>query len=186
MPLRALEFFCGIGGFATAVAARELQVVGALDQSPAALAVYRRNFPAHPAREINLEHLQAADLAAFGADFWWLSPPCQPYCARGVFRDLDDPRAASLHRLLELFAQLPEARLPQLALENVAGFARSQARDRLVRLLAERGYTLRERLLCPTDLGVPMRRPRYYLTAARTAFSLAIPPAPGRRLLADY
>ena len=36
---------------------------------------------------------RAEELAAFGADLWWLSPPCQPYSVRGRGRDLDDPRA---------------------------------------------------------------------------------------------
>jgi len=39
--LKALELFCGIGGFAAAVAGTGTRVVGALDQSPLALEVYR-------------------------------------------------------------------------------------------------------------------------------------------------
>jgi site-specific DNA-cytosine methylase len=37
----------------------------------------------------------------------------------------------------------------------------------LAELLVLLGYHLHERLLCPTELGVPNRRPRYYLVAAR-------------------
>src|SRR5690606_24174110 len=69
---------------------------------------------------------------------------------------------------------------------NVAGFARSQARRHLLRLLAERGYETRERLLCPTELGVPMRRPRYYLTASRLPLPLSPPFPVCRRSLIDY
>ena len=38
----------------------------------------------------------------------------------------------------------------------------------LVALLNAHGYAISERLLCPTELGVPSRRPRYYLVASRT------------------
>ena len=166
--VRALELFCGIGGFAAAVSGWNVQVVGALDQSVEALAVYCRNFPAHPAQQLDLERVNAWQLTAAGADLWWLSPPCQPYCERGARRDLSDNRARSLVRILEILARIPDDRLPcHLALENVAGFVGSQAHEWLTGLLAGRGYNLLERQLCPTDLGVPSRRPRYYLVASR-------------------
>jgi len=171
-PLRTLELFCGIGGFAAAANGSNLRIVGALDQSAVALAVYRLNFPGHPARQTDLERISAAELSDFDADLWWLSPPCQPYSLRGRQQDLADPRAQSLARILKVFADIPTDRLPcHLALENVAGFASSQARERLVKLLDERDYRIRERLLCPTELGVPSRRPRYYLVASRAELS---------------
>lgn len=166
--LAVLELFCGIGGFAASVVETNIRVVGALDQSPAALAVYRLNFPRHNARQTDLEKVTAADLAGFGADLWWLSPPCQPYSVRGNRKDLADPRAQSLVRILSVFPEIPENQLPTcLALENVAGFARSQARERLIEQLLARKYEVREQLLCPTELGIPSRRPRYYLVASR-------------------
>lgn len=115
-------------------------------------------------------------------------PPCQPYCVRGARRDLDDPRARSLLRLMDILAAISDNLLPlHLALENVEGFARSQARGRLLPLLKSRGYRVHERLLCPTELGVPSRRPRFYLTASRFPFK---PPVAtdiqGLRPLADY
>lgn len=174
MPVRltALELFCGIGGFAAAVAGTNVQVAAALDQSQVALGVYRLNFPGHDARQADLERIGAAELAGFDADLWWLSPPCQPYSVRGRRRDLADPRARSLVRILALLPEVPSARLPlHLALENVPGFASSQARELLVALLAQRGYQVRERMLCPTELGVPSRRPRYYLVASRTGLA---------------
>jgi len=172
----ALELFCGIGGFAAAVAGTNIRVVGALDQSPVALDVYRLNFPGHDARQADLEKIDARELADFNADLWWLSPPCQPYSVRGRKKDLDDPRARSLARILAVFPQIPAEQLPKnLALENVPGFSDSQARDLLVKLLNERHYHIREMQLCPTELGIPSRRPRYYLTASRME---AAPPEP--------
>jgi site-specific DNA-cytosine methylase len=166
--IRALELFCGIGGFAAAAAGTNIRVVCAVDQSPSALAVYGLNFPGHRAVEANLEDVTTGALASPMADFWWISPPCQPYTVRGPGRDIDDPRARSLLTLLDAFARMPEEEIPShVALENVEGFARSEMRRRLVALLSDRGFQHRECILCPTDLGIPMRRPRYYLMASR-------------------
>lgn len=185
--LNALELFCGIGGFAAAAAEFNIRLVGALDQSPAALAVYRLNFPGHASRQVDLEKITAAELTGFDADLWWLSPPCQPYSVRGRQRDLADPRAQSLARILSVFPAIPRERLPQhLALENVAGFACSQARQQLVELLSARQYEIRERLLCPTELGVPSRRPRYYLVASRKGLAPARPVVCRPRPLAGF
>jgi len=112
---------------------------------------------------VTIEELQSAE-----ADFWWLSPPCQPYTVRGAGRDAADPRALSFRRILDLLARMKENDLPaHIALENVEGFARSEMRERLVNLLSGRGYAIQECMLCPTELGVPMRRPRYYCMASR-------------------
>lgn len=168
MTIRALELYCGIGGFTAAAAGTNLRVTGALDQSPSALSVYRNNFPGEAVRQVNLETVTSRELEPFGAAFWWMSPPCQPYTVRGVRRDLNDARAISFIRLMGIVEAMPEGTLPShLALENVAGFVESEARRRLVEILDGRGYGFQETFLCPMDLGVPMRRPRYYLAASR-------------------
>ncbi|NPV03988.1 MAG: DNA methyltransferase [Syntrophaceae bacterium] len=166
--MRALELFCGIGGFAAAAAGTNLRIACAIDQSPAALEVYRLNFPGHDAWQLNLENVTLEELQSAEADFWWLSPPCQPYTVRGAGRDAADPRALSFRRILDVMARMGDDGMPRhLALENVEGFARSEMRARLVSLLSARGYSIQECMLCPTELGVPMRRPRYYCMASR-------------------
>jgi site-specific DNA-cytosine methylase len=157
-----LELFCGLGGVAAAlgVAAR---VVEAVDLDRVALGVYAHNF-GHPVRVGTLESVTAGELAACGAELWTTSPPCQPYTRRGKGRDLDDPRAASLANLI---ARLPEARPRWLFLENVPGFAGSRAHRELRRVLDAAGYSAAELLLCPSELGWPNRRRRFYLVATR-------------------
>ena len=168
MIMRALELYCGIGGFAAAVSGTNVRVAAALDQSPSVLSAYRLNFPGHGARQANLENITIRELESFGADFWWMSPPCQPYTVRGARRDLEDPRALSFIRLLKILEQMPEEALPScIALENVAGFGESEARKRLTETLTGKGFHVQETFLCPTSLGIPMRRPRYYLAASR-------------------
>jgi len=162
--LKALELFAGIGGF-SAAAGHTVNVVAALDASAHVLSVYAHNF-SHPIMQTNLEGRGPEALDRYEADLWWMSPPCQPYTVRGKGRDLDDPRARSFLWVLEA---LPSALPRYLALENVAGFADSRARDALLRTLKESGYLFQERILCPTELGIPNLRPRYYLAASREA-----------------
>lgn len=175
-PLRALELYCGIGGFAAAVAepdgtaaAAAVEIVGALDVNRTALAVYRENVPPEHRERIavkNLEFLSARELGAFGADLWWLSPPCQPFTRRGLGRDADDRRSRSLLALLDHLEASTALRPRYLAIENVPGFAGSRCHARLLEVLDGGGYRWRELILCPTELGVPNRRQRWYLAAS--------------------
>lgn len=164
-----LELYCGIGGCAAALPPTA-RVAAALDINTRALTAYRHNFPHHPAQARTLDNLPTAELAALGADLWWLSPPCQPFTHRGLRRDADDPRARSL---LAMIDQIAAVRPHAIALENVPGFEGSRCHSRLRETLDRAGYHVRETLLCPTDLGVPNRRRRFYLAAR-----LDTPPAP--------
>jgi len=156
-----LELYCGIGGCAAALPTTA-RIAAALDINTQALAAYRRNYPHHPTQARTLDGLRASDLAAFGADLWWLSPPCQPFTRRGLRRDAADPRAQSL---LELSGHIATVRPRAIALENVPGFQGSQCHATLRETLDRAGYHVREIHLCPTELGVPNRRRRFYLAA---------------------
>ncbi|MCX7982320.1 MAG: DNA cytosine methyltransferase [Syntrophales bacterium] len=186
--LRTIEFFSGIGGFAAAVSGTNLKIVTAFDQSPQARATYRLNFPRHPISARNLEHITKEEICELKSDFWWLSPPCQPYTVRGNRKDADDPRAASLKKLTVVLKELREDELPTyVALENVEGFVSSRMREWLIDILESRGFESREFFLCPTRFGVPMRRPRYYLLASRKGLrDITWPEGSFFRPLKDY
>jgi site-specific DNA-cytosine methylase len=98
------------------------------------------------------------------ADLWWLSPPCQPFTRRGLRRDLADHRTQGLMSVMRCVAEFQPR---YVALENVPGFQQSQAHARWIETLEHGGYEVRQQILCPTSLGVPNRRPRFYLVAAR-------------------
>lgn len=164
--LRVLELFCGIGGCAAALGERA-QVVAAVDQNRQALRVYSENFP-HPVYPLAVESIPERTWRAWEADLWWLSPPCRPFTTRGRQRDLDDARSRGLVAVLERIAAV---RPRYVALENVPGFVGSRAHARLRGLLSDAGYTALEAELCPTELGVPGRRRRYYLVAGRDRLS---------------
>jgi DNA (cytosine-5)-methyltransferase 1 len=165
-----VELFCGIGG-ARVAASGMYQPTHAFDQNDSALSVYRLNAQDHEAKvsSKNIEQLAHSDFRALppasAGALWWLSPPCQPYTVQGVRKDLDDPRAKSFRHLLENLSVNPPH---DIALENVVGFKFSRARLLLLKTLREQGYQYDERVICPTELGFPSRRPRYYLAASRS------------------
>jgi site-specific DNA-cytosine methylase len=171
-PLRVLELYCGIGG-CTAALGEAATVAAAIDINRAALSVYSHNWP-HPTLTATIESLPAASLDEWSADLWWMSPPCQPFTRRGLGRDDEDPRTQSL---LELIRRLESSPPTYLALENVPGFADSRTHDLLRKTLDRLDYQIQEVTLCPTALGIPNRRRRFYLVAGQRPLK-AIPPPP--------
>ena len=184
MTVRCLELFCGLGGCAAALDGRA-EVVAAVDISELAVSVYRHNFPEHPVEIRAIGALTPERFRAWNADLWWMSPPCQPFTQRGAQRDLDDPRAVAFRALLE---RLVEVRPRYLAFENVPGFEGSRGHAMLREALAHGGYgAVEERLVCPSELGVPNRRRRFYLVASRGELAaVRWPGAIEHRRLADY
>lgn len=183
--LCAIEFFSGIGGF-SAAAGRRVRVIAAFDQGAEANAVYRWNHGLVPCPR-NLDSLSPD--AVPPADLWWMSPPCTPYSRRGRQRDLDDPRSASLVHLVTCC--LPACLPTWFLLENVEGFMGSRAHELVLRVLGELGYQTEQAVLCPTQFGIPMKRPRLFLAASRDApvADLAIPqrsPSPPLRAIRDF
>ena len=176
---RVLELYCGIGGCAAALGEAADPSVGArpvaaIDVNRVALAVYRHNF-CHPVVAAQVESVPVERLRRWNADLWWMSPPCQPFTRRGLERDLDDPRAATL---LAALKRVAEVRPAYLGFENVPGFEGSRGRDRLLATLDRAGYqNVLEHTLCPTDFGVPNKRRRYYLVASRGSLAPLPPPA---------
>ena len=158
---RAIEFFAGVGGFATAWP--EVDVAAAIDIHQGAAEVYKAN-STHPFWIREIESISVADLLGLHANLWWMSPPCQPYTLRGLRRDVDDPRAQSLLRLIDLIGVCkPEF----VVVENVRGFANSTAHALLTQQLEIHGYRWQSIELCPTQMNWPNKRPRFYLMASR-------------------
>ncbi|MCG8462787.1 MAG: DNA cytosine methyltransferase [Holophagales bacterium] len=141
--------------------------VRGVDINTIALEVYRHNF-GHPAAAKLVESLTPEELEA---ELWWASPPCQPFTRRGLRRGLEDPRGQTFAALLE---RLEELRPPYFAFENVVGFEGTEAQDALLGSLERAGYPrIRQWRRCPSELGWPVRRPRFYLIASRSERGLA-------------
>ncbi|MCA9215307.1 MAG: DNA cytosine methyltransferase [Planctomycetales bacterium] len=171
--MRILELFSGIGGAAAAAKLSNVgEVVASVDINERAATVLRANC-SHPVFVREMESLDDKWFEDWHADIWWASPPCQPFTRRGNMRDFNDARAKPFLNLIDRIDRLGP---PRIALENVPGFERSQTASRLRQTLANAGYKYQEHLLCPTQIGIPNRRRRYYLVAATGGLECA--PAP--------
>lgn len=171
--LRVIELFAGIGGMAAAWP--EAKVLAAIDINRLAQRVYHQNFP-HRYCVQEIESLSMETLHGYSADCWWMSPPCQPFTRRGRLRDLADPRCRGFTHIVEA---LRHCRPAMLGLENVVGFENSHAHRLLLEQLENLGYYTRSRELCPSQLGWPNRRPRFYLLAS-------LQPLPDWRVLPQW
>ncbi len=158
---RAAELFAGIGGFSAAWP--EVDVTLAMDINQNAAEVYRRNFQ-HTLCVREIESISFEELVNLDVNLWWLSPPCQPYTRRGNSRGHLDPRAKSLIHLIE---SIPICQPQAIALENVVGFEQSKVYVWLRSALDQLAYHVLERHLCPSEMGWPNRRPRFYLLACQ-------------------
>lgn len=159
----ALELFSGIGAFACAARGR-FRILQAFDQDEEANKVYLANHRAKPC-STNLCSVSTDHLSVPLRPGWFLSPPCQPYSKKGRGRDVDDPRAQALLHLADL---VQSARPEFVLLENVPPFASSRACSILTAALEAAGLLVRGVTLCPTELGIPNRRSRFYLLATRS------------------
>ncbi len=169
--MKVLELFSGIGAAAVALAERA-DIACAIDINQSAMAVYRSNFNS-PTLVQEISSLTDQRLAEFGADLWWMSPPCQPFTRRGLQKDLDDSRSRPLLRLLSAIERVRPSRL---VLENVIGFEGSQACAQLIRTLERTGYDYATCELCSTQFGLPNLRPRFFLVASLESQPTLTPP----------
>ena len=155
--MRILELFSGIGAVAHAAADRH-DIVCAIDISELAMQVYQANFSSQTLIQ-EITSLTDQQLAEFDAQLWWMSPPCQPFTRRGLQRDLNDPRAKPLLRLIEA---IESVRPSHIAMENVIGFERSETFQLLVKVLQRNNYQFSHCKLCSTQFGLPNLRPRFH------------------------
>ncbi|KAI9342039.1 S-adenosyl-L-methionine-dependent methyltransferase [Obelidium mucronatum] len=148
-PIRALEFFCGIGGlhYGLQYSQKDLD-----DQGRNPIKVVAAFDINHSPLQTAIEKLTAKNLDKYKANTWLLSPPY-----------------ARSKGLLHLIKLLPTLGHPPdfILLENVLNFEVSRSRDLLVSMLSKMGYEFEEWLLSPLQFGIPNDRKRYYLTAKR-------------------
>jgi len=189
-----VELFSGIGGMRLALedanvlwngkdndggAAAAVHFI-AVDNNCNANAVYRANFcscsssSSSEVLEGNIESIDVERLLYSSCEILTMSPPCQPYTRKGKKEREKDARSTALARIIDAFedAGEEEALPKRIFLENVVGFELGTERERFISSLEKHRYHVKEYVgLSPeTMLGVPVKRPRYYLLARREKF----------------
>jgi len=166
--IRAVDLFCGAGGFTHGLFDAGIDVALGVDIEPTVRHAYESNN--RPARFMLADVSEIAGdaiRAAWGGARVTLpagSPPCQEFSRANSRRDPESPRAS----LAAQFARLVEESRPDyVAAENVPGAANSTAYATLIAVLERLGYQVTLSTHDAADYGVPQRRIRLLLLAAR-------------------
>ncbi|KAJ3166480.1 C-5 cytosine-specific DNA methylase [Geranomyces variabilis] len=163
-PIRALEFFSGIGAmhYGLQWSGAPGEVVCSFDISPIPNACYAYNFGSQSV-QVAIESLSTKRLASYNANGTWNG---QPSIRPSQEKDDQDPRCKGILCLISKLAELP---VPPtyIFFENVKNFEDSRTRDTLVVQLKTLGYDFVEWFLTPLQMGIPNDRGRYFLTARK-------------------
>ena len=166
--MKALDFFCGVGGMTRGLLDAGIEVVAGYDNDEHCEPTYRRNnkgvaFHLADVRDLTAQGLQ---MAKGGVWLFAACAPCQPFSAQrkagGLVRD------ATL--LAELGRLVRSAHPAYVLMENVPGMARVPGFStfrRFLKTLADSGYRYVYRVLDAKHYGVPQSRRRLVLLASR-------------------
>lgn len=162
--MRAVELFCGTGGFSRGAHAANFDVVLAYDNEPNLTYSYAKNFPGTELVLKDVSDLTGEELVADAGgpvDLIFGGPPCQGFSMIGK-RDSADPRRS----LLTKFFQIVQAAKPlAFVMENVEGLLLGSARDELERAMGlAPDYVLSEpTVLDAADFGAATKRRRAFV-----------------------
>ena len=171
MAFTAVDLFCGLGGLSTGLEEAGFSVLGAVDVSDLAIEGYRANHPDTVVWHQNIRSLSpktvmaALDLVPGQLDLLAACPPCQGFSTMRTLRrgtSVADRR----NSLVAQFGRYAAAMQPRtLMLENVPGLEDEPGLHRLLKRLAQLGYSVTSGVHDAADYGVPQRRKRFVLLA---------------------
>jgi DNA (cytosine-5)-methyltransferase 1 len=166
--MKTVSLFSGIGGIEVGLEKHKFETLLFCEIDPIARAVLAHHFPHADIAEniLTLRNLPDCDLVTAGF-------PCQDLSQAGAKRGIDGAKSGLVKRLLELLQQKRRARkrAPNwLLIENVPymlSLDSGSAMAFLTTQLSELGYRWAYRVVDARAFGLPQRRPRVVLLAAR-------------------
>jgi DNA (cytosine-5)-methyltransferase 1 len=163
--MKAIDFFCGAGGFSRGANAAGFNVAAAYDIDPILTYSHAKNFPGTKLHLKDIGSLtaeQVKDHACGDIDLIFGGPPCQGFSSIGR-RDKNDPRRTLLQSFFQLVGDIaPTA----FVMENVLGLGFHDAAPELELALARlpKGYKiLGPTVLDAADFGAATKRKRLFL-----------------------
>jgi DNA (cytosine-5)-methyltransferase 1 len=181
--LRAIDLFCGVGGFSLGFENAGIEVVAAFDKDARNVSVYSENFPKTKCFTLDLSETSGKQVLKLAAvpeiDILFGGPPCQGFSLIGR-RQSEDPRNTLIHRFCELVIQIK----PKFfVFENVEGLLQGSARYLLadcLRLLRSNNYHFRSpiQVLDASLFGVAQRRRRVFVIGCQAELPLPSYPNP--------
>ena len=181
MQLQAIDLFCGAGGLTRGLLDAGIKVLGGYDADETCLRSYEHNNPgskffAKDVRSLTGQELRKLAKRKSFSDFLLAGcAPCQPFS-----QQIKNGECRSDGTLLGEFGRLVEDILPGYVLmENVPGIAKVKGNStfkRFLKLLDANGYKVIYGIVDAKRYGVPQRRRRLVLIAARNG-TPSLPPA---------
>lgn len=169
---KAIDIYCGSGAVTEGLKAEGISVLAAIDNDTIACETYKLNHPEvclYPTdiRKLNPAEIRAGIGFTGSLDLLIVCAPCQPFSSQNRKRAADDQRADLVLESLKFVREF----MPEMVFfENVPGIAISGPLQSLRQRLAGLGYTLSTpKTLNAADCGVPQRRERCIMVAARNA-----------------
>lgn len=170
--MKAIDLFCGAGGFRLAMRALGIECVFASEINPTAAAVYADNFGEAPAGDITA--IRPADIPP--CDLLTAGFPCQPFSAAGLKLGFEDRTRGTL--FFDLCRIIAARRPKMLLLENVKGLVTHDAGRTLQTVLGALralGYRAHWQVVDSARYGLPQERERFYCAAFDRDVPFAFP-----------
>ncbi len=172
--LTAIDLFSGCGGFSFGFQQAGFHVLLGVDNTEVALKTFKNNHT--NSKTLNLDlHKDSAieqivnEVNGFEIDVIIAGPPCQGFSLTGT-RNEHDERNTLFNSVFKLAKRVnPKA----LIIENVPGLLKlynGKAKNEIIRLCDEMGYTCNPKILFAPDFGVPQIRKRVFFVALKKEY----------------
>lgn len=162
--IRAIDLFCGIGGFRLAMESNGIDCVFSSDIDKYAQETYKANFNEIPIGDIKA--VEAKDIPPF--EMLTAGFPCQPFSYAGEKAGFKDETRGTL--FFDICRILEYHKPPMVFLENVKGLVSHNNGETLsivIDSLEKLGYFPHYKVLSSLDYGLPQKRERWYCVAFR-------------------
>lgn len=174
MKLKAIDFFCGIGGMSYGLKQAGIDILGGIDFDPTCHKTYEENLPGatfinSDIRDMNTKdiskkfkiHKDDKNLLFIGCS------PCQYWTKMNTIKS----KSFDSRNLLHQFYRFIEYYLPgYILIENVPGILKRQEEsqlDKFLKSIYDLGYKFDHDILDFSKFGIPQKRIRYVLIASR-------------------
>lgn len=162
--MRAVDLFCGTGGFSRGAIAAGFDVVAAFDIDPNLTYSHHHNFPDTKLYLEDVSQLSGADILIKSGgeiDLMFGGPPCQGFSMMGK-RKTDDPRRELLGHFFRLVSEVKPA---VFVMENVEGLLFGEAKNVLDNALhyVSDYVVLDPIVLDASDFGAATKRKRAFI-----------------------
>jgi len=169
--LTAIDLFSGCGGFSYGFQEAGFHVLVGVDNTAVALKTFEKNHNGAKTLLLDLHEDAAIDkivdsVEGENIDVIIAGPPCQGFSLTGT-RNENDTRNTLFNSVFRLAKKVnPKA----IIIENVPGFMNmygGKAKNEIIRLCDEMGYTCNPKLLYAPDFGIPQIRKRVFFVALK-------------------